>query len=701
MGQIDVDDIIPPPPRIARRSRRSSLLNFHIPSRHRRVGTLQFEELSYDQTRHGPEKEKLISRESSFESLLPLKPARHFPNVGLCWTSAIVGLPILGFTAALLALVFVYRVSNSKSHPFETESPPTIVGSSILVNFPATRLVFIASWSSTLAPMLLGSLMALWHVPTACRLASLTCHDEVDQLPTPHQLSMLIGLSTGSFDELRKYCMYRLSNVKAGQPQLLTRSAMIMIVSSLLSALIFCADTAIHTFTSTTSYSKVSITHSSTLALGRGLEGVCINFDRAANQGLPCTVDASDTVGANINARNSGEVIALENNVSTHNAIWTVKASNLRNGDLLILMPQTANVPSNIDYQATTLGVSTQCIPSTRKCDVRMSSDDSYIVFNCTTNFRGVLGASPNISSDTVDWTYTDSTTPDFNVKSDRNFQYAYFSDATLATIYNSIGGNQTNGGSSGELALPDDKLLNPFYLATAGLIPVQTGAAGDSLSNDENVFSVGGSFVAYSLNCSVTSYDVSYDWINGSINSFTYSPTLNGSVIELAHGIQAVGVPALSQAQSVASLSTTAAGLARSFANSHSADSLTLIGSVMSPRTNLAEASRENILIANVSTAAFGFLVGSNLLYVLFGMALLVRAWRHNSPDARDMFARLSVEGLSAMAFENTVEKRVRRVDDVKDLFEESRIGDSSRKVGLKAYPGGGHVMTVEQPRL
>jgi hypothetical protein len=114
-----------------------------------------------------------------------------------------------------------------------------------------------------------------------------------------------------------------------------------------------------------------------------------------------------------------------------------------------------------------------------------------------------------------------------------------------------------------------------------------------------------------------------------------------------------------------------------------------------------MAEATRKDMLITEMSTAAFGFLVGSNLLYVVFGLVLLVRAWRHNSPDARDMVARLSVEGLSAMAFEDTVEKRVRRVDDVKDMFEESRIGDSSRKVGLKAFPGGGHVMFVEQPRL
>ena len=198
-----------------------------------------------------------------------------------------------------------------------------------------------------------------------------------------------------------------------------------------------------------------------------------------------------------------------------------------------------------------------------------------------------------------------------------------------------------------------------------------------------------------------MTSYDVSYNWINGTIDSFNYTATKNGSIIELAHGMQATGMPALSQAQSLASLSNTSAALARSFADQHSENSLTLIASVMSPRTNGAEAIRENLLVARISTNAFGFLIASNLLYVTFSLVLAIRAWRMDSPETRDMIARMSVEGLAAMAFEDTIEKRSRRVNDSKDMFEESRIGDSSRRVGMKPFSGGGHVMFVEQPRI
>lgn len=694
-----------PPPSSRRKSRRLSNFVFHTPSTRPRAGTLKFDELDLNKALPVPEKAIYLSRESSFDSLIQAKQGPKFSNLALCWTTFIVAVPILGFTVAVLGFVLKYRLPKNPPHPFLVESDGRKDGLVILIDFSATRLAFIASWSSTLAPMLLGSLMALWHIPTACNLATLTKSGDVQQLPTPHQLSMLVGLSAGSLDELRKYFLYRITKLKAEQPVLLTRSAFVLTTSAVLAALIFCADTAIHTFTSTVSYNRNTIRAAPALSFGRGLSPGCIDFDRSLNQGLPCTVVADATVGANFVARDSGEIISLGRNVSISNTIWKVTTDDLEHGDLMVLMPQTTNTLLGIEYSASTVGVSTQCIPSTKQCEVRMSEgtapEDSYVVFNCTENFRGALGASPDVAKDSIVWTQTDSTTPDFNVKLDRNFQYAYFSDPELTRIYNSIGGSLNNSGSSGDLALPDNQLINPIHLATAGLIPVQNGAAGESLSADADVLSLGGSLIAYSLNCTVTSYDVFYTWVNGSINSFTHTPTSNGSIIELAHGMQAEGMPSLSQSQSLASLSDSANGMARSFSNSHSVDALTLIASVMSPRKNIVEATIEDLLVTEMSALAFSFLIVSNLLYIIFGVVLAIRAWMANSPDSRDMVARLSIEGLSAMALEDTIEKRVRRVDDTKDMFEESRIGIASRKVGLKAYPGGGHVMTVEQPRL
>ena len=324
-----------------RKSRRLSPFAFHTPSRRRRASTLKFDTRDYKKTPPITVTAVHLSRESSFESLIPTRPEPRFSNLTLWWTSFLVGAPILGFTAAFLGFVCRYRLTKSAHHPFNIQ-PSTIDDNRfIFVDFSATRLTFIASWSSTLAPMLLGSLMALWHQPTVYKLAALTKAGDVQKLPTPHQLSMLVGLSTGSIDELRKYFLYRINSVKASQPALLSRSVWILVLSSILAALIFAADSAIHAFTSTVPYTKSTIREEPILSYGRGLIDECIDFNRTANQGLPCTVIADASVGANSVARDSGEIISLGRNVSSRNTIWTVESEKLQHGDLLILMPQT------------------------------------------------------------------------------------------------------------------------------------------------------------------------------------------------------------------------------------------------------------------------------------------------------------------------------------------------------------------------
>jgi hypothetical protein len=70
-------------------------------------------------------------------------------NWAFWWTLTVAALPVLAFTAALITFVILKRV---KGHDTDL---------SIFVDYSATRLVFIASWSSIVAPMLLGSLMTL------------------------------------------------------------------------------------------------------------------------------------------------------------------------------------------------------------------------------------------------------------------------------------------------------------------------------------------------------------------------------------------------------------------------------------------------------------------------------------------------------------------------------------------------------------
>ena len=621
-------------------------------------------------------------------------------NFGLLWTTIIVVVPIMGFTATVVACVFAYRLASSQRGSLVQLPTSKYDNRFLLVNFSATRLGLIASFSSTAAPLLLGSLMWLWHIPTAHCVGMHSFQESVEELPTPRQLGLLLGLLAGSFDGLRKYILYKATKRRASEPRILTKSAHMMVLSIFLSGMIFFADTAVHTFTSTVVFSQYTGHKTPEFAFGRGIVSECVNFNRTANAGLPCTVLSDSSVGTNILARNTGEIIALEWNTSTKNSMWTVEDPALSHGDLILFMPQTTSIPADLDFTATTVGVSTQCRPMTKSCNTRLSDgatlDDMYAIFNCTDNFRGVLGAPPSVSNETMEWTHTDSATPNFNVKSDRNFQYAYFSNPQLTNIYNSIGGDATNGDSSSQLALSDSELINPVHIATAGLIPLQNGPAGTSLGKDPEMLLIGGSFVAYTLNCTVTSYDVQYIWTSGRIHNITYTPTKDGSILELAHGIQAVGVPSLSSAQSLAMLSNSSNALARSFANSHSIDSLTLIGSVLAPRANLGEATRKNLLVTKLSTIAFILLVGSNTLFIILACVLATRAWMVRNSQTMNLMARLSVEGVVAAAFEDSDQKRRSFVSEVHELFEEREIRNGSRRVGLVRSHSGGHKFTT-----
>jgi hypothetical protein len=81
------------------------------------------------------------------------------------------------------------------------------------------------------------------------KLAQTSLESITEKLPLPHQINLLIGLSARPFDELRKYAFYKMRSFRAEMPPLPTRSAAVKIISTLLAAMAFFADTAIHAFT--------------------------------------------------------------------------------------------------------------------------------------------------------------------------------------------------------------------------------------------------------------------------------------------------------------------------------------------------------------------------------------------------------------------------------------------------------------------
>lgn len=127
----------------------------------------------------------------------------------------VLSIPLLALSAVLLALVFKHQV-NSDPPLFDIGTDQTIPfidnkgtsdfaadGNAYYVNYDATRLITVASWSSTVAPLLPGFVLALLSFPIAKQmLDGSTAQRRSQSLTTPYQTSLLLALYGGSIGSL-------------------------------------------------------------------------------------------------------------------------------------------------------------------------------------------------------------------------------------------------------------------------------------------------------------------------------------------------------------------------------------------------------------------------------------------------------------------------------------------------------------------
>ena len=124
------------------------------------------------------------------------------------FASVVLILPMFTLTALLLALVLGQQMpyySSTYSYNNETELP---LGSAYFVNYPATTLVYVASLSSTLAPLLIPSAMILFSYSLARSIARESDANNAPKLPSPYQLQLLIKMVDARLAALGSYFLY-------------------------------------------------------------------------------------------------------------------------------------------------------------------------------------------------------------------------------------------------------------------------------------------------------------------------------------------------------------------------------------------------------------------------------------------------------------------------------------------------------------
>lgn len=160
--------------------------------------------------------EDIVNRSDEHLGRYSQPPQQQKPNgkrQEIAWNAFFLTFPMLVLTCLLFAFVFGYQIDRDEE-PFEQlkgneSSLPD--DDAYYVNLSSTMLIFLASWMSSLAPMLAGFALTLAAYPVAGKLFEDTNQQNRDRLLTPFQLHLALRLINGStWSAIWNLMLYRL-----------------------------------------------------------------------------------------------------------------------------------------------------------------------------------------------------------------------------------------------------------------------------------------------------------------------------------------------------------------------------------------------------------------------------------------------------------------------------------------------------------
>lgn len=132
---------------------------------------------------------------------------------------AVISLPMIALSVTLLGLIFHNQVNAFCSISSNLQLPQVTDDDqdAYLVDLSSTRLITIASWTSSFAPVLPGFVMNLLSFPTARHILNSSLLDRASSLPTPYQFNLYLGLLSGGMGSLWHWVKYRCWRQREGQ----------------------------------------------------------------------------------------------------------------------------------------------------------------------------------------------------------------------------------------------------------------------------------------------------------------------------------------------------------------------------------------------------------------------------------------------------------------------------------------------------
>jgi len=111
--------------------------------------------------------------------------------------TALVIFPLIAFTAILTGLVYMNMWDRSNTRTDDLPLGSGYFSDTLYVKYSATSLILVASWSSSVAVPLIGSLLTLVSFVVAADMVWMSEKSYQNLLPTPAQLGVLTDLLDG------------------------------------------------------------------------------------------------------------------------------------------------------------------------------------------------------------------------------------------------------------------------------------------------------------------------------------------------------------------------------------------------------------------------------------------------------------------------------------------------------------------------
>ncbi|KAJ4166050.1 hypothetical protein NW765_007276 [Fusarium oxysporum] len=317
-------------------------------------------------------------------------------------------IPLAAFSAFLLGLVFRYRVIPESPVSSTFAAAASIDRNAIYVDFPATTLIIVASWSSTMAPLILPFLLTLVSFPVSKTLIQVSQNGDRTNQPTPRQYALILRImSNSSLSALWSCVAYVFTSKRKRAPMTepLAFMTWMLALASLLSA-------------------------------SFKFNENCTNINTTYKDG--CTLNNAASNSFLINSEPALELLA---NASSTNMVQQVADSTGKKYAFIGLRP--TNRIANLDYTATSFGASSQCQVVTNHC---ISEDDisgSQATFKC--DFAPAQGVISTTQVDTIAFTYFTDSSMKKNTSSSISMPNPYYFTAVVS-INQNLGRNPNRG---------------------------------------------------------------------------------------------------------------------------------------------------------------------------------------------------------------------------------------------------------------